>query len=131
MLGKETKQDEGERSQEGRMLRGRRHSVRKVTSEQRPRGSKPENTHLERLFQAPGTEGAMALRWAEVGSVKSGRGAGARDEGSAVGSEGGEVMCSVLVRPFKPTGLTLLQEATPTLLTGTWHYGFCQMNDGK
>lgn len=63
--GKPTKQARRREARRGRMPRGRRHSVSKVTSEQRPGGTKPENAHSERLFQA------MALRWAEVGSVKS------------------------------------------------------------
>lgn len=72
----------GERDKAAR--RGRRHSARKVTSEQRPRGSKPEHTTPERLFQS----GATALRWAEVGSVKSEEWQGGWSEGR--GKRGGQ-----------------------------------------
>lgn len=59
-----------------------------------------ENTQMGRLFQAKGTAGAKALRWAELGTLGNGTGGwkeGVR--GSVVGSEGGEALGSVLVGP--------------------------------
>lgn len=80
--GETNKAGEGESSQGGQDAEGKETLGQEVTSEQRPRGRKPENTHTERLFQA------TALRWAEVGSVKSEEWQGSWSEGR--GKRGGQ-----------------------------------------